>query len=126
MESLLKEVLENGIAVVKNYKVFTGRAGRREFWLFALGCFAVGLVLGILSMIPFLGIIFTIVSVLFSLAILIPSIAVSIRRLHDTNRTGWLLLLCLIPAVGAIILLYFCILEGTAGENQYGPDPKAA
>ena len=126
MEPLAKEVLENFIAVLKKYKIFTGRSGRREFWLFALGGFAVGLVLGILSMIPLLGVIFTIVSVLFSLAILVPSIAVSIRRLHDTNRTGWMLLLCLIPIVGALIVLYFCILEGTAGDNQYGPDPKTS
>ena len=116
----------NYLEVLKKFKVFTGRARRREFWMFALCNFAIGAVLGILGRIPAIGIVFSIVSLLFSLAILIPSIAVGIRRLHDTNRSGWLMLLCLIPFVGAIILLVFCIQEGTSGENQYGPDPKAA
>ena len=94
--------------------------------MFVLANFAVGLVLSIFSQIPFLGIIFSIVAGLFSLAVLVPSLAVAARRLHDTNKSTYYLLLCLIPGIGALILLYFCYLEGTSGENQYGPDPKSA
>ena len=58
------------------------------------------------------------------LAIIIPSLAVTVRRLHDQDKTGWLVLLGLIPFVGGLILLVFMLLEGTKGPNQYGPDPK--
>jgi uncharacterized membrane protein YhaH (DUF805 family) len=112
------------IGVLKKFKVFTGRSDRREFWMFVLYNFIVGFVLGILSSIPALGWIFRIVSVLFTLAIIVPGIAVGIRRLHDTNRSGWFLLLSLIPLVGAIILIVFCVQEGTPGENKYGANPK--
>ena len=61
---------------------------------------------------------------LFYLAILIPSIAVAIRRLHDTNRSGWWLLIALIPFIGALVLLVFYVLPGTVGPNKFGEDPK--
>ena len=124
MDSFLSAMLESCIAVLKKYAEFSGRARRREYWMFALANLIVAAVLGILSQIPVLGILFVIISSLFSLAVLVPGIAVSVRRLHDTNRSGLMLLLCLIPLVGAIIVLYFAIQEGTQGENQYGPDPK--
>ncbi len=63
---------------------------------------------------------------LVALALLIPGIAVTIRRLHDTDRSGWTLLFALIPLVGALLLLVFYITEGTSGPNRFGPDPKAA
>jgi len=126
MDSFLNVMLESVITVLKKYAEFSGRARRREYWMFTLAIIIVTAVLSILSQIPFLGIIFAIVSGIFGLAIIVPSIAVSIRRLHDTNRSGFMLLLCLIPLVGAIIVLYFSIQEGTQGENQYGPDPKGA
>jgi uncharacterized membrane protein YhaH (DUF805 family) len=63
---------------------------------------------------------------LYTLAVLIPSIAVSVRRLHDTNRSGWWLLISLVPLVGAIVLLVFLVLDSQPGENQYGSNPKAA
>jgi len=122
MEALLITYL----GVLKKFKVFDGRSRRREFWTFYICNLAISFVLSILSQIPILGIIFTIVSVLFGLAILIPSLAIGARRLHDTNRTAMLLLLCLIPVVGAIILIVFWAQEGDAGENKYGPNPKAA
>jgi ribosomal protein L40E len=75
-------------------------------------------------MIPFLGFIFTVVGWLFYLAVLIPSIALGVRRLHDTNRGGLLFLLILIPLAGIIILIVFWVQEGTAGENKFGSDPK--
>jgi uncharacterized membrane protein YhaH (DUF805 family) len=126
MESFVNTMLVSYFGVLKKFSVFTGRAGRREFWMFVLANLAVGVVLIIFGRIPFLGIIFTIVAVLYSLAVLVPGIAVGIRRLHDTNRSGFFLLLALIPAVGAIVVLVLCAMEGTPGENQYGPDPKNA
>ena len=117
--------LNEYIEVLKKFKDFSGRSRRKEFWTFAAINFIIGIVIGILARIPLLGIIFKIVSVLFSLAILIPGIALSIRRLHDTNRPGIMLLLALIPLAGAIIILVFAAQPGTVGENKYGPDPKA-
>jgi uncharacterized membrane protein YhaH (DUF805 family) len=124
MESFLIVLLNNYIAVLRKYMVFTGRAGRKEFWLFALVNFVVGIIFTILTKIPILKIIFWIAYFLFGLAIIIPSITVGIRRLHDTNKTGWLILLCLIPFAGAIAFLVLCALEGTPGENQYGTPPS--
>ena len=121
MESILILLLDNYIAVLKKYAVFTGRASRREFWLFVLVNVVIGIIFSILTKIPILKIIFWIVYFLFGLAIFIPSIMVGIRRLHDTNKTGWLMLICLVPVVGAIAFLVLCALEGTPGENQYGP-----
>ena len=123
MESFLIVLLDNYFAVLKKYAVFTGRADRKELWFFALVNFIVGIIFSILTKIPILKIIFWIAYFLFSLAILIPSIMVGIRRLHDTNKTGWLMLLCLIPIVGWIAILVLCAMEGTPGENQYGSAP---
>ena len=125
MDSFLNVMLASYFAVLKKYAEFSGRARRREYWMFALANLIVAAVLGILSRIPILGLVFAIASGLYSLAVLVPGIAVSIRRLHDTNRSGFMLLLCLIPIVGFIIVLYFAIQEGTHGENQYGSDPKS-
>jgi len=124
MESFLIVLLNNYFAVLKKYMVFSGRSSRKEFWFFALVNFVVGIIFSILTKIPILKIIFWIVYFLYGLAILIPSITVGIRRLHDTNRTGWLMLLCLVPFVGAIAVLVLCALEGTPGENQYGSVPS--
>ncbi len=106
--------------VLKKYAVFDGRARRMEYWMFVLFniiiSFAIGFIVGLLKLPPLLA-------QVYSLAVLVPSIAVGVRRLHDTNRSGWMLLLCLIPCVG-LVVLYWMILEGTPGENQYGPNPK--
>ena len=113
------------IGVLKKYAVFDGRARRKEYWMFALFNFIIVAVLGILSRIPVVGVIFLILYILYGLAVLVPGIAVSVRRLHDTDRTGLMLLLAFIPLVGAIIVLVFTVQEGTAGDNHYGPNPKA-
>jgi uncharacterized membrane protein YhaH (DUF805 family) len=117
-------LLDNFIAVMKKYTVHTGRASRKEFWLFVLAGLIIGIAFGILAIIPIVGIIAGIVSLLFGLATIIPSIMVGIRRLHDTNKTGWLMLLLLIPLVGWILVLVLCALQGTSGKNRYGPAPK--
>jgi uncharacterized membrane protein YhaH (DUF805 family) len=118
------ELLDNFVAVMKKFTVTAGRARRREFWMFVLAVIIIGFALGILIIIPVLGIIFGIASSIFGLVIIIPSITAGVRRLHDTNKTGWLMLLCLIPLIGGIIVLIMCVMEGTHGSNQYGPDPK--
>ena len=110
----------------KKYADFTGRARRKEYWMFALLVVVASIVIGMVEGI--LGLSGTVamygpLSLLFMLAILIPSIAVGVRRLHDTNRSGWWMLIGLIPIVGSIVLLVFFVLEGTRGLNEYGPDP---
>jgi len=105
------QLIENWkLVVLERYAKFDGRAGRAEFWWFALANFLVLLALGILMSITSL---FLILYIGYGLAVIVPSIAVAIRRLHDSNKTGWFLLLGLIPLVGAIILLVFYIMEGT-------------
>ncbi|MAQ92783.1 hypothetical protein B1759_12690 [Rubrivirga sp. SAORIC476] len=105
-----------------HYFDFEGRARRKEFWMFALINFAISIVITIV-----VGVVSdslaSIVSMLYSLAVMLPSIGLGVRRLHDTGRTGWLALLALIPLVN-LVLIYFFVLEGDAGPNEYGPDPK--
>ncbi|MDM1296025.1 DUF805 domain-containing protein [Sphingobacterium sp. N143] len=124
----LKEVF---LKVVRdNYANFEGRARRKEYWMFVLAQIVlyIGLAIigGIFSVISdTLGnLVFGLISLL-SLALLIPGLAVTVRRLHDTNKSGWFILVALIPFVGGLYLLYLEILEGDKGPNQYGPDPKA-
>ncbi len=116
------------LKVVKSFS-FEGRARRKEYWMFVLFVVIIGFVLGFFD--SLLGIYspkaeIGLLSGLFALAILIQHIAVGVRRLHDTGRSGWWLLIVLIPFVGPIIVLVLMALEGRQGDNQYGPDPKAA
>jgi uncharacterized membrane protein YhaH (DUF805 family) len=109
------------LKVLRNYTGFTGRARRTEFWMFALINFLVSLGIGVV------GLIFggrLVLHTLYALAVLLPSLAVSVRRLHDTNRTGWWLLIGLIPFLGVIVLVIFAIQDSQPGNNQYGPNPK--
>ena len=115
------------IAVLKKYAVFTGRARRSEYWFFILFNVIISLVLGFID--GFLGLgdpeaAVGLLSVIYGLAVLMPSIAVGVRRLHDTDRSGWWLLISLIPLIGGIVLLVFFVLDGTPGENRFGPNPK--
>ena len=110
------------LVVLERYAKFDGRAGRGEFWWFVLANFLVVIVLAILIQIS--GI-FWILYAGYALALLVPSIAVAIRRLHDTNKSGWWLLIGLIP-FGGIVLLVFYILEGTNGPNDHGAAPEPA
>ena len=109
--------------VLKKYAVFNGRARRKEYWMFILFYFIIAVVLSIIE--AFVGIV-GVLSGLYGLAMLIPGIAVGVRRLHDTNRSGWWLLIGLVPLIGAIVLLVFFVQDSQAGENQHGPNPKAA
>jgi len=116
------------LEVLKKYAVFEGRSRRSEYWYFALFNFLIGLVLGIVD--TAMGTVGSarigLLGGLYSLAVLIPSIAVGIRRLHDTNRSGWWLLIALVPLVGWIVLLVFMVEDSNPGINQYGPNPKVA
>ena len=116
--------------VFENYANFNGRARRAEYWYFALGCF--------LLLIPFyiIGIIgvaiqsqilsFTGLGLYFlaAIALIVPSLAVAVRRLHDLNKSGWYYFIGLIPFVGSIILLVWFFTDGNRFTNDYGEDPK--
>lgn len=121
----------------RRYAEFSGRSRRREYWMFGLFYLLVFVVLNALfgtnevtrtptgfgygSRLVGGG---GFVGGLFALASFIPALALSVRRLHDQGRSGWMLLLGLIPFFGGFVLLVFMCLEGTRGPNQYGPDPK--
>jgi uncharacterized membrane protein YhaH (DUF805 family) len=116
------------VEVLKKYAVFVGRAGRPEYWYFVLFNFIISVVLGFIDGVigsSGAGMGVGVLGSLYALAVLVPSIAVSIRRLHDTGRSGWWLLISLVPFVGFVILLVFMVLESDAGENQYGSSPAA-
>jgi uncharacterized membrane protein YhaH (DUF805 family) len=114
------------IGVLKKYAVFTGRARRTEFWMFVLFSFIISLILGAID--NFVGTVIGanvgVLGTIYGLAVLIPSLAVGVRRLHDTNRTGWWWLIGLIPLIGAIILIVFFAQDSQSGDNQHGPNPK--
>ncbi|GBE14402.1 MAG TPA: DUF805 domain-containing protein [Proteobacteria bacterium] len=111
------------LEVLKKYAVFSGRATRREYWMFFLFNTIITLVIGFVEGIAgSLGIF----SMLYSLAVLIPGTGVSVRRLHDTDRSGWWLLISLIPLIGVIVLVVFTAQDSRPGDNQYGANPKIA
>ena len=111
------------IEVLKKYAVFSGRAQRKEYWLFMLFNIIISFVIGLIeSFIGDPGIILG----LYYLAMLIPSFAVLVRRLHDTNRSGWWFFISFIPLIGSIILIVFLVQDSQPDENRYGPNPKGA
>ncbi|MFI7061085.1 DUF805 domain-containing protein [Kribbella sp. NPDC050124] len=117
------------IEVLKKYAVFDGRARRKEYWMFVLFNVIVSIILSIVDNV--IGTTYGaansgVISSIYSLAVLLPSIGVGIRRMHDTNRSGWWILINLIPCVGFIWFIVLAAQEGTVGDNQHGPDPKAA
>jgi uncharacterized membrane protein YhaH (DUF805 family) len=115
----------------KRYFDFEGRSSRSEYWLFVLLNVIVGVVYTAVVIgtraadngPSAVGLAAMAVVTLFGLASFIPSLSVTVRRLHDTDKSGWLILLGLIPLIGVIILLVFYILPGTKGPNKFGPDP---
>ena len=124
------------LAVLKKYAVFEGRARRKEYWYFALinvlifiPLLIIGLIMAVATSSSEQNIYFGLMYIpvlLYGIFIFLPSLAVTVRRLHDTNRSGWWYLINFVPWVGGIILLVLTVLDGTRGPNQYGPDPKAA
>lgn len=116
------------LGVLKKYAVFQGRARRKEYWFFVLFNIIASVILnfidraiGLYSAENGVGVL----GGIYSLAVLIPAIAVTVRRLHDTGRTGWWILIAFVPVIGWIVLLVFMLLDSQPGDNQYGPNPKA-
>lgn len=115
------------LEVLRKYAVFEGRARRKEYWFFILFNVLISFVLGIID--NMLGLIMEgvglgVLGLLYGLFVLIPSIAVTIRRLHDSDRTGWWFLIAFVPLIGGLVLLIFMVLDGNRGRNRYGEDPQ--
>ena len=121
-------MLDFAMMPLKRYTDFSGRSRRKEYWFFVLGVFIVAVVLGIIEGILGLsGMVagaYGPLTAIFLLGIIVPSIAVQVRRFHDQDKSGWFVLLALIPFLGGLIVLVFMCLEGTKGPNRFGPDPK--
>ena len=127
---------------IRKYADFSGRARRTEFWLFALLLFLIEVVFMALisavggqalivgypasASVPMSGSLVAVILIHFAvtLALLVPSLAVTFRRLHDTNRKGWWILIGFIPLIGQLVLFIFYVLDGTPSLNRFGPDPK--
>ncbi|MFI6254892.1 DUF805 domain-containing protein [Micromonospora zamorensis] len=115
-------------SVFSQYVGFTGRARRSEYWWFVLFTVIVSIVAAILD--SALGLTFEngttgFIGLVVNLALLLPTLAVAVRRLHDTDRTGWWVLIGLVPLVGAIVLIVFFVSDSTHGANRFGPSPKS-
>ena len=103
------------LEVMSEYDEFRGRVSRKKFWMFVL----ISAIISILLIFINIGIFFV-----YSVLVILPSLGVTARRLHDTNRSAWFLLLELVPIIGGIYILILCAEEGTPGENNYGQNPK--
>lgn len=121
------------IKVLKNYAEFEGRARRKEYWMFTLINFLIvmglqAVLFSVAGMNPesSLGLLLSGILGIYSLGVFIPSLAVGVRRLHDTGRSGWWLLIGLVPVIGFIVLLVFLVQDSQPGSNQYGANPKGA
>ena len=121
--------MEYFLHCLRNYAVFSGRARRKEYWMFVLFQLIFAIVVIVAD--KLFGTTWGdagdggILYFLYSLALFVPGLAVSVRRLHDVGKSGWFMFIVLIPLVGAIWLLVLDCTEGTRGDNQYGTDPKA-
>ncbi|MBV8033320.1 MAG: DUF805 domain-containing protein [Betaproteobacteria bacterium] len=109
------------LMVLRKYADFAGRARRKEYWMFVLVNVIAMFIAAMLDSI--LGT-RNVLQALYWLALLVPSIAVGVRRLHDTDRTGWWLLLAFVPIIGVIVLLVFMVQAGQTTDNRFGPNPK--
>lgn len=103
------------IDALKQYANFNDRARRKEYWMFILVYMIINIVLAVLGL--------DMISMLVGLVLLIPSISIAARRLHDTGRTGWWQLIVLIPIIGIIVLIVFLV-QDSHDENEYGANPK--
>jgi uncharacterized membrane protein YhaH (DUF805 family) len=126
-----KEAISSGLS---NYTTFSGRASRSEFWWWQLFyvvamlvVYLVGVVIMMIALSMGMGlfgaIIPTVLILLLVLGLILPTLSVTVRRLHDVDKSGWWYFIGLIPLVGTIVLLYFFVIQGTSGENRFGADP---
>ncbi|MGC4943563.1 DUF805 domain-containing protein [Kribbella sp. DT2] len=117
------------VDVLKKYVVFSGRARRKEFWMFTLFSAIISIVLNVIDRAIGTDNASTgtgLIGGIYSLLVLLPTLGVTVRRLHDTDRSGFWIFIGLIPIIGWIVLLIFTIQEGTSGQNSHGPDPKGS
>jgi uncharacterized membrane protein YhaH (DUF805 family) len=127
------------IAVLKKYVLFSGRARRSEYWYFTLFSTIVSFILIAIDVAMGTGsadssaggdagvamnVNLGILSGIYALAVFLPSLGVLVRRLHDTDHSGWWIFITLVPIIGAFVLLYFLVIDGTPGDNKFGPNPK--
>ena len=112
------------LKVLKSYVVFQGRARRKEYWMFFLFNAIFSIILAIIE--SFADPLNGILTGIYSLLILLPCLAVGVRRLHDTGRSGWWLFISLIPVIGTIVLIVFYCQDSQTNENQYGLNPKVS
>lgn len=116
-------MMDHYVAALKKYAETSGRATRAEYWYFVLFNILISIGLAILD-----GIFFSssssVLGTLYSLAVLIPSIAVAVRRMHDINRSGWWILLLLVPLLGTLWFIFLAAQDSDPDENMYGPNPK--
>lgn len=136
-------IIESVKTCFRKYATFTGRASRSEYWWWTLAIWIFFVLILVLFM-PSASTLssmesgamldidaqrqymkFMSITGIVYLVILLPTIAVAVRRLHDINKSGWFLLISFIPIIGPLICLYWFICKGTQGDNQYGPDPLA-
>lgn len=109
---------------LKRYAKFEGRASRSEFWYWVLSTFIIGFVIGFVGVLTVGEEVTNVISNILQLALLLPGLAVAVRRLHDTGRSGWNLLWVLLPLIGAIILIVFYC-QASREANQYGEGPAS-
>jgi len=112
------------VEVLKKYAQFNGRSRRKEYWGFFLANIIISAILGSLSLIPNIGGIFSMAAGFYSLAVMIPGLAVFVRRLHDIGKKWTWIFISFIPLVGCIWLIVLLAKEGTKGDNKFGADPK--
>jgi uncharacterized membrane protein YhaH (DUF805 family) len=114
---------------LQRYADFSGRSRRMEYWMFVVGVIGASVVAmlidNVIGMGQLVAGVYGPLYTLVALGTIVPSLACMVRRLHDQDKSGWFALLVLIPILGGLVILVFMFLEGTKGENQYGPDPKA-
>lgn len=112
------------LKVFRDFATFTGRARRREYWTFVLVNLGVAVIASLLD-----GVLFgdaAVLSSIYTLVVIVPGLAVSMRRLHDTGRSGWWFLISFVPLVGFIVMLVYMTQDSDPGPNAYGPSPKQA
>ncbi len=115
------------LEVFRKYGVFEGRARRTEYWMFYV--FNILISIGLIILDYFSGLTkaaggLSPLSTLYAFAIILPGFGVTVRRLHDTGHSGWAILICMIPVIGAIIFLVWLVRDSDPGDNKYGPNPK--
>tara|TARA_B100001079_G_scaffold32867_1_gene24757 strand:+ start:167 stop:571 length:405 start_codon:yes stop_codon:yes gene_type:complete len=123
----IKLIMEWYIKVINSYSDFNGRARRKEYWMFTLWNIIFALLASLLDY--SFGIVYPLVGygplyIAYALFVLVPGIAVTVRRLHDIGKSGWMYLVAFIPIAGWIWLLILFVTEGNEGNNAYGEDPK--